>query len=85
MDTKGKKAAAIAYAPPLLAPVVLAAGKDRKADRIIAAARKAGITVVEEPVLAELLETAEPGEYIPPWCWEAMAKILAFVLAKEGK
>jgi flagellar biosynthesis protein len=50
----------------------------------LAIAREAGITVVEDSVLAVLLETGvNVGEYIPPWCWEATAKILAFVRAKE--
>jgi flagellar biosynthesis protein len=84
MGTKGKKAAAIAYDPPQPAPIVLAAGRAREAERIIAAAKEAGIAIVADPGLASLLEAAGPGE-IPPWCWEAAAKILAFVLAKERK
>jgi flagellar biosynthesis protein len=40
--------------------------------------------VVEEPALAALLEAGVGvGEYIPPWCWEAAAKVLAFIRAKE--
>jgi flagellar biosynthesis protein len=84
MGIKGKKAAAIAYNPPQPAPVILAAGRDREAERIITAAREAGISIVEDPGLAALLEAAGSG-YIPPWCWEAAVKILAFVLAKERK
>ncbi|MDR1929494.1 MAG: EscU/YscU/HrcU family type III secretion system export apparatus switch protein [Treponema sp.] len=90
MGVKGKKAAAVAYDPSWSekggpsAPLVLAAGKGREAERIIAAAGEAGIAVVEDPALAVLLEAAGPGE-IPPWCWEAAAKILAFVLEKERK
>jgi len=80
---KRKKAAAIAYNPPQPAPVLLAAGKDREAERILEEARKAGISIVEDPGLAAMLEAAKPGDYIPPWCWEAAAKILAFVFAKE--
>jgi len=63
--------------------VLLASGKGREAERIINAAKEAGIAIVEDPGLAALLEAAKPGDYIPPWCWEAIAKILAFVLAKE--
>jgi len=80
---KRKKAAAIAYAPPQPAPLLVAAGRDREAERILAAAREAGIAIVEDPALAAMLETAKPGDYIPPWCWEAVAKVLAFVLARE--
>jgi type III secretion system FlhB-like substrate exporter len=79
----GKKAAAIAYSPPEPAPLVLASGRGREALRILEEARKAGIAIVEDPGLAALLESARPGDYIPPWCWEAAAKILAFVFARE--
>ena len=78
-----KKAAAIAYTPTQPAPVLLAVGAGREAERILEEARKAGITILEDPGLAAMLEAAKPGDYIPPWCWEATAKILAFVFAKE--
>jgi flagellar biosynthesis protein len=80
---KGKKAAAIAYSPPQPAPQITAAGRGREAEFILAEARKAGIAIVEDPGLAAMLEAARPGDYIPPWCWEAVAKILAFVFARE--
>jgi flagellar biosynthesis protein FlhB len=39
---------------------------------------------VEDPALAAALTAGlKPGDYVPPWCWEAAAKILAFVFAKE--
>jgi flagellar biosynthesis protein len=48
-------------------------------------AREAGITIVEEPALAVMLTSGlKPGDYIPEWCWEAAAKILAYVFAKEA-
>jgi len=80
---KGKKAAAIAYNPPQPAPQLVAVGRGRDAALILAEARKAGIAIVEDPGLAAMLEAARPGDYIPFWCWEAVARILAFVLAKE--
>ena len=82
IDTR-KKAAAVAYDPGEIAPLLLAAGRGREAERILEEARKAGIAIVEDSALAALLEAAKPGDYIPPWCWEAVAKILAFVLVKE--
>jgi len=81
---KRKKAAAIAYHSPQPAPVLVASGKGREAEFILAEARKAGIAIVEDTGLAAMLETVKPGDYIPYWCWEAVAKILAFVLAKEA-
>ncbi|MDR2028359.1 MAG: EscU/YscU/HrcU family type III secretion system export apparatus switch protein [Treponema sp.] len=82
-NIKGKKASAISYSPGDSAPLLLASGRDREAERLIALARDAGITIVEEPVLAALLDATKTGDYIPVWCWEAAAKILAFVFAKE--
>ena len=77
---KKKTASAIGYTPGDPAPVLLASGRGREAERIIAVAQEAGITVVEDAALAALLDTsAKPGDFIPPWCWEAAAKILAFV------
>ncbi|MDR2702376.1 MAG: EscU/YscU/HrcU family type III secretion system export apparatus switch protein [Spirochaetaceae bacterium] len=81
--SKGRKAAAIAYKPPQPAPQLVAVGKGREAALILAEARKAGIAIVEDPGLAAMLEAARPGDYIPAWCWEAVAGILAFVLARE--
>jgi flagellar biosynthesis protein len=76
-----KIASAIAYKPEDPAPRLLAAGRDREAERIIAIARDAGIEIVEDPALAALLDTeVKTGEIIPVWCWEAAAKVLAFVL-----
>jgi len=77
---KRKTASAIGYSPGEPAPVLLASGRGREAERIIAIAREAGVEVVEDAPLAALLDTsASPGDFIPPWCWEAAAKILAFV------
>ena len=81
---KKKIASAIGYSPGDPAPALLASGRGREAEQIIAIAEKAGVTVVEDAALAALLDTwadvhVKPGDFIPPWCWEATAKILAFV------
>jgi flagellar biosynthesis protein len=82
---KKKLASALGYTKGAPAPVLLASGKGREAERIIAIAQEAGIEVVEDAALATLLDSsANPGDFIPPWCWEAAAKTLAFVL-KESK
>ncbi|MDR1352664.1 MAG: EscU/YscU/HrcU family type III secretion system export apparatus switch protein [Treponema sp.] len=65
-------------------PKVVASGRGREAERIIRTARKAGVVVIEDPALAFLLDAGvKPGEFIPPQCWEAVARILAFILKKE--
>jgi flagellar biosynthesis protein len=84
MASRVKTASAIGYRAEDAAPRLIAQGRDRGAEKIIALAREAGITVVEDPALAALLDAGvRPGDYIPPWCWEAAARILAFVFEKE--
>ncbi|WP_223292643.1 EscU/YscU/HrcU family type III secretion system export apparatus switch protein [Breznakiella homolactica] len=81
-----KKASALMYTAGTPAPQVIAKGSGRDAELIVAAAEKAGVEVVEDPALAALLDSSSKvGEYIPEWCWEAVAKILAFVISKEQK
>jgi flagellar biosynthesis protein len=82
---KIKIASAIGYSPGDPAPALFASGRGREAEQIIAAAEKAGVSVVEDAALASLLDSwagssAKPGDFIPPWCWEAAAKILALVV-----
>jgi len=81
-----KKASAIVYNREEGVPRLLAKGRGWEAERIIALAREAGIEIVEDTTLAALLDAGvKPGDFIPPWCWEALAKILAFVLSEEEK
>ena len=81
---KRKISAAIVYEQGEPAPVLLAKGKGCKAERIIEIARQEGIAIVEDAALAALLDSSvNPGDFIPPWCWEAAAKILAFVMEND--
>jgi len=76
-----KLASAVGYSSGDPAPVLLASGRGREAEQIIAVAEQAGVAVMEDAALAALLDTgAKPGDFIPPWCWEAAAKILAFAV-----
>jgi len=81
-----KKASAVVYRSEEGIPRLLAKGRGLEAERIITIARQEGIDIVEDSALAALLDVGvEPGNFIPTWCWEAMAKILAFVLSEEKK
>jgi len=81
-----KKASAVVYKKEEGIPRLLAKGRGREAERIITIARQEGIDIVEDSALAALLDAGvEPGNFIPTWCWEAMAKILAFVLSEEER
>jgi flagellar biosynthesis protein len=81
--SKRKIASAVGYSPEDPAPRLIASGRGSEAGRMVALAEQAGVAVVEDPALAALLDAGvKIGEIIPVWCWEAAAKILAFVLAK---
>jgi flagellar biosynthesis protein len=83
---KRKLASAIGYKSGDFAPSLLASGRGREAEQIIAVAQSAGVAVVEDSAIAALLDTsAKPGDFIPPWCWEAAAKILAFVIKTDNR
>jgi flagellar biosynthesis protein len=80
-------ASAIGYDPVDAGPRLLAQGRGFGAERIISLAREAGIEVVEDSSLAALLDAGgRVGDILPVWCWEAAAKIIAFVRAgPEGQ
>ena len=81
-----KVASALVYNQEEGVPRLLAKGRGRDAEYIISLAKEAGIEIVEDSVLATLLDAGvKPLDFIPPWCWEAVAKILAFVLTKEER
>ena len=83
---KKKTASAIGYSAEDAAPRVLAIGRGQTAERIVALARDAGVAVIEDPALAILLDSSvRTGDIIPVWCWEATAKILAFVFAQKDR
>jgi flagellar biosynthesis protein FlhB len=86
INKQKKIASAIGYDPEEGIPRIFASGKGREAERITALAREAGIAVVEDAALAMALAAgSKPGDYVPSWCWEAAAKILAFVFTKEAQ
>ncbi len=79
-------AVAISYKPGMAAPVVVAKGKDKIAERIIAAAREAGVPLVENPPLArQLYKMVEVGDVIPEDLFATVAEVLASVMDAEKK
>jgi flagellar biosynthesis protein len=61
------------------APKVVASGKGVVADKIIAAAREAGIHIQEDANLVELLAKVPIGAEIPTELYQTVAEVLAFV------
>ncbi len=79
-------AVAISYKPGMAAPVVVAKGKDKIAEKIIEAAREAGVPLVENPPLArQLYRSAEIGDHIPEELFATVAEILATVMNEDKK
>ena len=68
------------------APVVVAMGQRKLAERIKEIARRAGVAIVENrPVARALLATAKVGQPIPPALYAAVAEILAFVYRRRDR
>ncbi len=61
------------------APRVVAKGMGEVADRIVDAAREAGVPLYEDPDMLALLMTLDIGEMIPPEMYTVVAEVLAFV------
>jgi flagellar biosynthetic protein FlhB len=74
-------AVALEYRPAtMVAPVVVAKGRNLIAQKIKALARWHEIPIVENPPLAQALyKRAEVGQLIPPKLYAAVAEILAFL------
>lgn len=70
---------------PLATPKVVAAGQGDLAQRIIAVAKAAGVDIVEDPDLLEVLGRVPVGEDIPPELFQAVAEILAFLYRVNGR
>lgn len=68
------------------APIVLAMGQRKLAERIRAIATKHGVPIVENrPVARALLATATVGAAIPPALYAAVAEILAYVYRQRAR
>ncbi len=80
-------AVALKYDPSVSgAPVVLAMGQRKLAERIKQLAKQAGVPTIEnKPLARALLATAVVGAPIPPALYVAIAEILAFVYRTRRK
>lgn len=68
------------------APVVVAMGQRKLAERIRAIATRHGVPIVENrPVARALLATATVGATIPPALYAAVAEILAYVYRRRAR
>jgi len=72
------RASALQYEPGDRAPRVVASGRGMLAQRIIEAARDAGVPVTSDPALARALEALDLGDEVPEALYRAVAETLAW-------
>ena len=70
---------------PQSAPKVIATGRGNLAEQIIAAAKLAGVDIVQDPDLLEVLGRVPAGEEIPAELFQAVAEILTFIYRINGR
>lgn len=77
---KFKKAAALRYDQARdAAPIVVAKGRGKLADKIVAVAQSNHIPLVQDANLMQMLDLLELDTQIPPKLYQAVAEVLAFV------
>lgn len=80
-----RRATALRYEEGQYAPRVTATGAGLVAERILAAAREAGIPVRHDPALAEALAKLELGADVPQELWRAVAETLAWAYRLDAQ
>ncbi|KJS29076.1 MAG: flagellar biosynthesis protein FlhB [Desulfatitalea sp. BRH_c12] len=79
-DKDLKRAAALRYDQTRdNAPKILAKGRGKIAERIVAAAREHNIPLVEDRNLVQILETLDLNTEIPAELYQAVSEVLVFV------
>ncbi|HLJ03326.1 MAG TPA: EscU/YscU/HrcU family type III secretion system export apparatus switch protein [Solirubrobacteraceae bacterium] len=80
-----KRAIALSYEEGAPAPRVTATGSGLVAERILAAAREAGVPVRSDPALVQALGTLEFGSEVPQALWVAVAETLAWAYKLDAE
>ena len=84
MPERRRQASALSY-EGVGAPKVVASGKGLVADRILEAARAAGVPIKEDRALAEAIAGLELDAEIPEDLYKAVAETLAWAYSLELK
>lgn len=79
-------AVVLSYDSDMIAPVVVAKGRNLIAEKIRTIAEKAGVPIIENVLLAQsLYKAVDIGGPIPPELYTAVAEVLAYVYRLTGK
>lgn len=85
-DKTPKKVAALRYDQARdHAPKVVAKGRGKVAEHILALAREHDVPIVEDANLAQMLETLDLNTQIPQDLYQAVAEVLVFVYRMNHK
>ncbi len=85
-DLREEFATALRYKPDEnKAPVIVAAGQGLKARKIKEIAEKSGIPLYQDQSLAKTLYDLGIGVEIPPRLYQAMARVLVFIMELDKK
>lgn len=85
-DLRKEFATALRYEPGKgKAPVIVAAGQGLQAKQIKEIAEKAGVPLYQDQALAKTLYDLGIGAEVPPQLYEAIARILVFVMKLDKK
>ena len=79
-----ERAIALRYFPELPAPFIVAKGEGRAAERLKKIALEAGVPIVEEDALVDLLFPEDIGAFVPVEFYNIVAKVFAWVRTSEG-
>jgi flagellar biosynthesis protein len=82
---KPQRATALRYEKGEHAPTVTATGRGLVAERIVTAAREAGVPVRSDPALAEALGALEIDADVPEAMWRAVAETLAWAYRVDAR
>jgi flagellar biosynthesis protein len=80
-----RQATALSYEAGETAPRVVATGRGYIAERIIAAAREAGVPVKSDPALANALSALDLGDEIPDALYRAVAETVAWAYRLDAQ
>jgi flagellar biosynthesis protein len=85
MPDERRRASALHYRPGDIAPRVVASGSGLVAERILAAAREAGVPVRQDPALAQALAALDLGDSVPEEMFKAVAEALAWAYRLDAE
>lgn len=81
---KKKKAVALKYPEGVEAPIIVAKGEGKTAEKILLLAEKNNILIEEDVTLVDMLGIGEVGSVVPQEAWKALALIFSYIL-NEGE